>query len=59
MKELSQTQQYKHFYTTGYKSNKERVYKAQSDDQISDVSVPVNLKLQQYSEKQFLIKQIE
>jgi len=25
MKELSQTQQYKHFYTTDYKSNEERV----------------------------------
>ena len=42
MKELSQTQQNKHFYITDYKSNKEKVQKAQSDDQISDETVLVN-----------------
>ena len=52
-------QQYKHFYTTDYKSNKETVQKAQSDDQISEEIVSVKSKLQQQFKKIVLDKNVD
>ena len=59
VKELSQSQQYKHLYTKDYKSNKERVQKAQSDDQISEETVSIKSKLQQQFKKTVLDENID